>query len=100
LTNPHGRIKPLCFQLIETVNFAAEALASIEPVIVCFSRNMDNTKKGLFDVFQPQCFNSTNWKNWIAVIDQWRYHYPEFDQTQGFVKLPSKQLSDALLDNE
>lgn len=34
------------------------------------------------------------------VYDQWRYHYPEFDQTQGFVKLPSKQLSDALLDNE
>ena len=32
--------------------------------------------------------------------DQWRYRYPEFDQTQGFVKLPSKQLSDALLDNE
>ena len=32
--------------------------------------------------------------------DQWRYRYPEFDQTQGFVKLPSKQLSDTLLDNE
>ncbi|MBQ6019688.1 MAG: transcriptional regulator, partial [Clostridia bacterium] len=32
--------------------------------------------------------------------DQWRYRYPEFDQTQGFVKIPSKQLSDALLDNE
>ena len=32
--------------------------------------------------------------------DQWRYRYPEFDQTQGFVKLPSKQLSDALLNNE
>ena len=32
--------------------------------------------------------------------DQWRYRYPEFDQMQGFGKLPSKQLSDALLDNE
>ena len=32
--------------------------------------------------------------------DQWRYRYPAHDQTQGFVKLPSKQLSDALQDNE
>ncbi len=31
---------------------------------------MYNTLKGLFDVFQPPCFESTNWKNWIAVIDE------------------------------
>lgn len=29
--------------------------------------------------------------------DQWRYRYPEFDTTQRWVKVPSQELSDALL---
>ena len=30
--------------------------------------------------------------------DRWRYHYPEFDTTQRWVKVPSQALSDMLLD--
>jgi transcriptional regulator with XRE-family HTH domain len=30
--------------------------------------------------------------------DQWRYNYPNFDTTQHWAKVPSKELSDALLD--
>lgn len=30
--------------------------------------------------------------------DRWRYHYPEFDSTQTWVKVPSKELSDALIE--
>ena len=30
--------------------------------------------------------------------DRWRYHYPEFDTTQRWVKVPSQQLSDALVE--
>lgn len=26
--------------------------------------------------------------------DEWRYHYPEFDTTQKWVKVPSQQISD------
>jgi len=30
--------------------------------------------------------------------DHWRYRYPEFDTTQRWVKVPSKELSDYLVD--
>ena len=30
--------------------------------------------------------------------DRWRYRYPEFDTTQRWVKVPSKELSDMLVD--
>ena len=30
--------------------------------------------------------------------NRWRYHYPEFDSTQTWVKVPSKELSDALIE--
>lgn len=29
--------------------------------------------------------------------DRWRYHYPEFDRTQRWTKLPPKELSDYLV---
>ena len=30
--------------------------------------------------------------------DEWRYHYPEFDTTQKWVKVPSQQISDIFTD--
>lgn len=30
--------------------------------------------------------------------DQWRYHYPKYDTTQFWTKVPSQELSDALLE--
>ena len=30
--------------------------------------------------------------------DRWRYNYPKYDETSGYVKVPSKQLSDALVE--
>lgn len=30
--------------------------------------------------------------------DQWRYRYPEFDTTQIWAKVPSQELSDAMMD--
>lgn len=30
--------------------------------------------------------------------DNWRYHYPKFDTTQKWAKVPSQELSDALVD--
>ena len=30
--------------------------------------------------------------------DKWRYNYPKHDETSGYVKMPSKQLSDALVE--
>ena len=31
--------------------------------------------------------------------DRWRYHYPEFDTSQRWVKVPSQALSDMLVDD-
>ena len=30
--------------------------------------------------------------------DKWRYNYPKNDETSGYVKVPSQQLSDALVE--
>ena len=30
--------------------------------------------------------------------DKWRYHYPEFDKTQNYVKVPSEKLSNLLIE--
>lgn len=30
--------------------------------------------------------------------DQWRYHYPKYDTTQLWAKVPSQGLSDMLVD--
>ena len=29
--------------------------------------------------------------------DKWRYNYPKYDETSGFVKVPSQALSDMLV---
>ena len=29
--------------------------------------------------------------------DKWRYNYPKYDETSGYVKVPSQQLSDVML---
>ena len=30
--------------------------------------------------------------------DKWRYNYPKYDETSGYVKVPSQQLSDVMLE--
>ena len=30
--------------------------------------------------------------------EKWRYNYPKYDETSGYVKVPSQQLSDALVE--
>ena len=31
--------------------------------------------------------------------DKWRYNYPKFDETSGFVKVPSQNFSDAMVES-
>ena len=31
--------------------------------------------------------------------DKWRYNYPKYDETSGFVKVPSQNLSDAMVES-
>ena len=30
--------------------------------------------------------------------DKWRYNYPKYDEASGYVKVPSQQLGDALVE--
>lgn len=30
--------------------------------------------------------------------DKWRYNYPKYDETSGYVKVPSQELSDAMVE--
>ena len=30
--------------------------------------------------------------------DKWRYNYPKYNETSGYVKVPSQQFSDALVE--
>ncbi len=30
--------------------------------------------------------------------DKWRYNYPKYDEVSGYVKVPSQQLSDAMVE--
>ena len=30
--------------------------------------------------------------------DKWRYNYPKYDEAAGFVKVPSQELSEAILE--
>lgn len=30
--------------------------------------------------------------------DKWRYNYPKYDDTSGFVKVPSQEISEAILE--
>ena len=30
--------------------------------------------------------------------DNWRYNYPKYDETSGYVKVPSQQFSDAMVE--
>ena len=30
--------------------------------------------------------------------DKWRYNYPKYDETSGFVKVPSQSFSDAMVE--
>ena len=31
--------------------------------------------------------------------DKWRYNYPKYDETSGFVKVPSQNFSDAMVES-
>ena len=53
-------------------------------------RQIVNTWKEQADKLSSEEFSKDKY-------DEWRYHYPEFDTTQIWAKVPSQALSDALV---
>lgn len=60
------------------------------------------TYASMYDIFRAWHKEAEKLKNGEITkeeYDIWRYHYPEFDTTQRWAKVPSQKLSDALIDN-
>ena len=50
----------------------------------------------MFSAWQEQAEKLKNGKITKEEYDHWRYNCPKYDETFGYVKLPSQQLSDAM----
>ena len=53
-----------------------------------------------FAVWQKQAELFKNGEISKEEYDRWRYNYPKFDTDSGYVKVPSQELSDALVDGK
>ena len=51
----------------------------------------------LFNAWHQEAAKLKNGEISREEYDRWRYRYPEFDTTQRWVKIPSEELSDALV---
>lgn len=55
------------------------------------------TMYDMFHAWQQQAAKLETGEITKEEYDQWRYHYPHFDTTQKWVKVPSQELSDAII---
>lgn len=52
----------------------------------------------MFSVWKEQADKLSSEEISKEEYDNWRYHYPKFDTTQRWAKVPSQALSDALVE--
>ena len=53
-----------------------------------------SSMRSIFNAWQQERERLTKGEITKEEYDRWRYRYPEFDTTQNWVKVPSKELSD------
>lgn len=58
----------------------------------------DITMFEMFSVWKEQADKLSSEEISKEEYDNWRYHYPKFDTTQRWAKVPSQALSDALVE--
>jgi len=71
---------------------------------VCLKVNKDNGKDAhellkMLYAWQEQADKLSSEEISKEEYDNWRYHYPKFDTTQRWAKVPSQELSDALIES-
>lgn len=71
---------------------------------VCLKVNNDNGKDAhellkMLYAWQEQAAKLSSEEISKEEYDNWRYHYPKFDTTQRWAKVPSQELSDALIES-
>ena len=70
---------------------------------VCLKVNIDKGKDAyellkILHAWKEQSDKYTSNEISQEQYDNWRYHYPEFDTTQRWAKVPSQELSDMLVE--
>ena len=70
---------------------------------VCLKVNKDKNKDAaellqMLTAWQEQAVKLSAEEISREDYDQWRYNYPKFDTTQHWAKVPSKELSDTLVE--
>ena len=70
---------------------------------VCLKISKDKGKAAeellqMLTAWQEQAAKLTTEEISREEYDNWRYHYPKFDTTQRWAKVPSQELSDALVE--
>lgn len=70
-------------------------------VSMCFDPRKGNGAAELSEMLNAWAVQAEKYRNGDVSredYDKWRYRFPEFDTTQIWAKVPSKQLSDALVE--
>ena len=70
---------------------------------VCLKVNKDKSKNAaellkMLSAWKEQADKLSTEEISKEEYDQWRYNYPKFDTTQHWVKVPSKELNDSLVE--
>ena len=70
---------------------------------ICLKINKDKSKDAaellqMLTAWQEQAAKLSAEEISREDYDQWRYNYPKFDTTQHWAKVPSKELSNALVE--
>ncbi|NLA73577.1 MAG: helix-turn-helix transcriptional regulator [Clostridiales bacterium] len=87
--------------------FALEDLYGIkvqridDEIRLCLDKNKPTTNETVFKMLSAWAEQAEKYNNGETTKDQydkWRYNYPKFDDTQDFVKIQSKELSDVMVD--
>jgi len=72
-----------------------------DEIHLCFDENKPKTNNPIFKMLSSWAAQAEKYQNGEISkeeYDQWRYNYPKYDTTQNWAKLPSQELSDALVE--
>ena len=70
-------------------------------VHLCFDENKPTASKSVFAMLAAWAEQAEKYRNGEITkeeYDQWRYNYPQYDITQKWARVPSQNLSDAMVE--
>ena len=81
---------------------AADNIITVNGEIhLCFDENKPTASKSVFQMLAAWAEQAEKYRNGEITkeqYDEWRYTYPKLDTTQTWAKVPSQELSDAMVE--